>query len=153
MTGPQALTSALVPGASALARGRTAVGTAALSGALACAALAALGALRLPELPPHLAAWAVAGYAGVAALAALAERAARARALDPQAVREAHRLAAAAWLRGRPEALERALALTRLAPAERGAWELLALVARAREARRELRLAERALAALTAAEP
>jgi hypothetical protein len=146
-----ALWNALVPGAAALARGRTAFGAVLLAAGAACAAAMALGAIGLPGLPPRLAAWAAVAYAAVAVLAAGAERAARAQPLDPERVRAAHRSAAGAWLRGRPEALEHARALARLAPRERGAWELLALVARSQGAPGDLARAQRALDALDAA--
>jgi hypothetical protein len=123
---------ALLPGSGLLARGRLGVGVALIAaGALAASALA-LGLAGVPGFDGGLVR-AAAAYLALGAAAALGgwslDRGSR---IDPTAVRAAHDEAAAAFLRGEnPAALAAARRVARLAPQEPGAWDLLALVARA----------------------
>jgi hypothetical protein len=136
------LMNAVFPGSLLVVRGPVLAGTILL--ALAVAALSA-GIIGTVIALPTLRAAGAGAYLLLAVAASLVIWFRIRPAADPAAWRRLHATAAAAWLRDdHTAALAAAGALTRQAPAEPGAWRLLALVAADRVvAANALRRAER----------
>ncbi len=125
--------NALLPGAALVARGQLAVGLGLLVAALLALCLVALGFAGVPGFDTACIARDALAYAALALAADLGLWAlARQPRIDAVAVRGVHREAATAYLRNDlPAAVAAATRLTRIAPGEPGAWDLLALMAKA----------------------
>lgn len=127
---PTTLADALLPGSGLAVDGRLGWGTALLAPSIAILSALAIslllgGAFAAWTLPRALPAYAVLIIAAIAVRRWLAAR----ERVDPEAARRLAREAQRAWLRGEPDAADRARALTRLAPELPQAWRLLAVIA------------------------
>lgn len=123
----------LLPGSALIARGQLGIGLALLVVAFLALCLAGLALAGVPGFDAAFVARDAGAYLALGLAADLGLWAlTRGRRIDPAVVRGIHREAATAYLRNDlPTAMAAATRLTRVAPQEPGAWDLLALMAKA----------------------
>ncbi len=133
MPGARVWSNLVLPGSGLLADGFTVRGTLLLTIFVVSAALALVApALAEPEHVSRVRNWGLV-VAMLTALLSFAEawRQARRRRIDPERVRELHRIVAKSYLTNDKQARAQAEALVAAAPEEPGAHRIFALVARA----------------------